>query len=168
MRGRQQTHSLQSCWLERALYLLWDRLWTCQTDSYFCYFCSARLRLGNCECALWPARCYSTCSVCHSALWEWDLDPWSFMEVDRGLEQPLVNPLHKMRIYYFCLLGRKSFVSSAQDSAWDPCSFEDSWWDVILVFSFKFRFFFNLKVIKGVDNQMNRPMSLHTGIHPHF
>lgn len=26
VRGRQQTHSLQSCWLERALYLLWDRL----------------------------------------------------------------------------------------------------------------------------------------------
>lgn len=36
VRGGRQKYSLQSRGLELALYLLWDRLWTRQTYSYFC------------------------------------------------------------------------------------------------------------------------------------
>lgn len=38
VRGRKQAHSSQSHWLGWTLYLLWDTLWTCQIDSYFCLF----------------------------------------------------------------------------------------------------------------------------------
>ena len=66
VRGTQQTHSLQPCWLEGALYLLWDRLWTCQTDSYFCLF-SQRTALLGCLSMGVCTRCYSTrCYFCHS------------------------------------------------------------------------------------------------------
>lgn len=37
VRGGLQKYSLQFCGLDLELYLLWDRLWTCQTDSYFCF-----------------------------------------------------------------------------------------------------------------------------------
>lgn len=47
VRGRQETHSLQSCWLGWTLYLLWDTLWTCQIDSYFCLFLQS---LALCRC----------------------------------------------------------------------------------------------------------------------
>lgn len=45
VRGGLQKYSLQSRGLELALYLLWDRLWTRQTYSYFCWSpsCSAVL-----------------------------------------------------------------------------------------------------------------------------
>lgn len=73
VRGRQPTHSLKPRWLVQALYLLWDRLWTCQTDSNFCLFSEHSAPLGclPCEFTLWPVRCYSTgCYAC--------LKSWSF------------------------------------------------------------------------------------------